>query len=372
MTSDLVAPAKSNVVPDWRRVLAVVAHPDDESFALGAVLDAFTRQGADVSVLCLTEGESSSLGEVEDLRAVRRSELAAAARELGVSRATLLRHPDGELSGVPRHLLADDVIDEVGLDHPDGFLVFDSSGVTGHPDHAAATAAAVLAAAVLDLPVLAWTLPSALAARLNEEQGARFTGRAEGEIHYEVPVDRGHQRAACAAHRSQSVPTSVVWRRLDLLGDVEHLLWLRPPTPTTKAPTTRPADKRAVHVTHRGGDRFEISVGGHVVAVDQPHELGGADSAPTATELFIGSLAACIAVNARRYLDRNDFSDHGFWVEADYDLASRPPRVSAVTIRLHLPAGFPESRRNALLAVASRCPVHATLTSEPDVSITIA
>ena len=47
-------------LPRWRRVLAVVAHPDDESFALGALLDRFVTAGAEVSVLCLTHGEASN------------------------------------------------------------------------------------------------------------------------------------------------------------------------------------------------------------------------------------------------------------------------------------------------------------------------
>lgn len=41
----------SDRLPEWSRVLVVVAHPDDESFALGALLDAFTRQGAEVHVM---------------------------------------------------------------------------------------------------------------------------------------------------------------------------------------------------------------------------------------------------------------------------------------------------------------------------------
>jgi LmbE family N-acetylglucosaminyl deacetylase len=46
----------AGVLPAWTSVLAVVAHPDDESFGLGAILDAFTGAGARVEVLCLTQG----------------------------------------------------------------------------------------------------------------------------------------------------------------------------------------------------------------------------------------------------------------------------------------------------------------------------
>lgn len=222
--------ATGATLPDWPRLLVVVAHPDDESFGLGAILDAFSGRGAQVSVLCLTEGEASTLGAGADLRGSRRDELATASRVLGVARTVLLHHPDGALSTTCRPLLSGEVVDEVNTCRADGLLVFDDSGVTGHPDHAAATAAALRAAEILDLPVLAWTLPRAVADQLNDELAvAAFSGCPPEEIDLMITVDRTHQVAASRAHRTQAVPTSPLWRRLELLGNTEHLRWLRRP-----------------------------------------------------------------------------------------------------------------------------------------------
>lgn len=67
-------------LPEWRSVLAVIAHPDDESFGLGAILSAFADQGAQSAVLCMTRGEASTLhGVAGDLGEIREGELAAAA-----------------------------------------------------------------------------------------------------------------------------------------------------------------------------------------------------------------------------------------------------------------------------------------------------
>jgi LmbE family N-acetylglucosaminyl deacetylase len=218
-------------LPPWESVLAVVAHPDDESFGLGAVVDAFTARGSRVTVLCLTEGESSTLGTGINLGRMRRDELAAASHELGVSGTVMHHHPDGDLSSVCRHVLAGEVVDEVGATHAEGLLVFDASGVTGHPDHAAATSAALLAAEVLDLPV-----PAAVAAQLNEESGgSTFSGHAPEQIDLRIAVDRAHQISASRAHHTQAVPSSPLWRRLELLGDTEHLRWLRRREPSEPA-----------------------------------------------------------------------------------------------------------------------------------------
>src|SRR5674476_931315 len=98
---------RADALPVWTSVLAVVAHPDDESFGLGALLDAFARSGAGVEVLCLTHGEASTLhGAPGDLASLRGTELAAAAEVLGVTRAMLKDHPDGNLRDLPAGMLA--------------------------------------------------------------------------------------------------------------------------------------------------------------------------------------------------------------------------------------------------------------------------
>jgi LmbE family N-acetylglucosaminyl deacetylase len=220
----------STRLPAWSTVLAVVAHPDDESFGLGAILDAFDRAGTRTAVLCLTRGEASTLhGVAGELSAVRGREFAAAARTLGVADTVLRDFPDGALGQVRRSSLVGEVIDEARAVRADGLLVFDPSGVTGHPDHAAATAAALLATAGVELPVLGWTLPTAVADRLNRELGTGFVGHRAADIDLQLTVDRARQTAACAAHVSQAIPTSVLWRRLELLGDSEYLRWLSNP-----------------------------------------------------------------------------------------------------------------------------------------------
>ena len=217
-------------LPGWDGVLAVVAHPDDESFGLGAVLAAFVDAGARVAVLCLTHGELSTVHGVEgDLYRIRAEEFATAAAALGVTTTTLLHHADGALASACRAQLAGEVVDAARDTRPDALLVFDPSGVTGHPDHTAATAAAIAAADILDLPVLGWTLPIHVALALNAERGTAFFGHKPDEIDYVITVDRDRQRAAIAAHTSQAPAYSVVWRRLQLLGNTEYLRRLRVP-----------------------------------------------------------------------------------------------------------------------------------------------
>ena len=152
-----------------RSALAVVAHPDDESFGLGGVLRWLTRLGVETQVLCLTHGEASTLGHVEDLAATRSAELACAAAVLGVSHVRLLDLPDGHLANVADEDL--DAVVEANLRSTDLVIVFEPGGVTGHPDHRAATAAAERVALKHGLPVIEWGVPGEVAEALNAEFG---------------------------------------------------------------------------------------------------------------------------------------------------------------------------------------------------------
>jgi LmbE family N-acetylglucosaminyl deacetylase len=228
---------RADALPAWTSVLAVVAHPDDESFGLGALLDAFARSGAGVEVLCLTHGEASTLhGTPGDLASLRGTELAAAAEVLAVTRVMLKDHPDGDLRDLPAGMLAAEVVAAAAACGAEGLLVFDTAGVTGHPDHMAATSAGLLAAQMRHLPVLGWTLPETVAAQLNQELGAGFVGHRDQDIDLRVSVDRTRQRLASLAHKSQALPSSVLWRRLELLGDTESLRWLHGPLGATVTP----------------------------------------------------------------------------------------------------------------------------------------
>ena len=112
------------ILPAWPSAPVVIAHPDDESFGLGAVIDQLTAAGAAAHILCYTRGRGRPA--------------------LGRNRAALLRQ-----------------------------------------------------------------LP--------------------GRIDLCVRISRQRQRRAALLHASQISPSAALWRRLQLLGECEHLRWLVPP-----------------------------------------------------------------------------------------------------------------------------------------------
>lgn len=217
--------------PMWKSVLAVIAHPDNGSTGLGAILDAFFTAGSRVRVLCLTHGQTWTLhaapGDIATLRGV---ELASADDVLGATRAKMHVHPDGSLSGVCQTKLANEVAAVAKTSHPDGLLLFDTAGVTNHLEHKAATAAGLVAADLLNLPALGWTLPEVVAAQLNRDYGARDVGQRAEDIDLRANLDRARQRLASHVHKGRVLPGSAIRGRLELLAETESLRWLRQPT----------------------------------------------------------------------------------------------------------------------------------------------
>jgi uncharacterized OsmC-like protein len=122
---------------------------------------------------------------------------------------------------------------------------------------------------------------------------------------------------------------------------------------------------------HLGDDRISVKVRGHEVLVDQPVEAGGTDAGPTPVELFVASLAACVAHYARGYLHRHRLAESPIEVHTQWSMSSSPARVAVVEMQVTVPADVPAARLAGLHAVVSHCTVHNTLTSPPEVQLRV-
>ena len=140
--------------PRGRSLLAIFAHPDDESFGAGGTLAKYASEGASVALVCATNGEigeisDPSLASTESLGEVRIAELRCAADALGVGELVLLGYRDSGMAGTADNdrpgafakAPADEVVPRlVGVIRrlrPDVVVTFDPSGGYGHPDHVA-------------------------------------------------------------------------------------------------------------------------------------------------------------------------------------------------------------------------------------------
>ncbi len=139
---------------EQRTLLAVFAHPDDESFGIGGTLAKYAAEGVRVVLACATMGEAGeikdpSLGTVEQLAEIRERELRCACDVLGISELHLLGYRDSGMAGspdndAPRSLVQADPAEVVGKIvrvmrqvRPQVVVTFEEGGGYGHPDHMA-------------------------------------------------------------------------------------------------------------------------------------------------------------------------------------------------------------------------------------------
>lgn len=125
-----------------RTLLAVYAHPDDESFGVGGTLIHYSRAGARVALVCATRGER---GEISDpalatpdtLGTVREAELRGACAVLGVSDLTFMDYMDGDLNIAPFDEAVGKVVSVLRRLRPQVVVTFNADGGYGHTDHIA-------------------------------------------------------------------------------------------------------------------------------------------------------------------------------------------------------------------------------------------
>src|SRR5689334_13547707 len=141
------------------RIMAILAHPDDESLGMGGTLAKYALQGAETFVLTATRGDAGRFRGLPQgdpnhpgragLARIREAELRAACAVLGVREVSLLDYHDQELDRADPVEVIGAIASHVRRVRPDVVLTFGPDGAYGHPDHIAisqfASAAAVAA-----------------------------------------------------------------------------------------------------------------------------------------------------------------------------------------------------------------------------------
>jgi LmbE family N-acetylglucosaminyl deacetylase len=123
-------------------LLAVFAHPDDETFRPGGTLALLALSGVHVHLLTATRGQAGASGNPplctpEDLPAMRERELRCACATLGIQPPRLLDYEDGKLSEAEPDRVIAQILESIHEIQPQVLLTFGPDGLSGHPDHIA-------------------------------------------------------------------------------------------------------------------------------------------------------------------------------------------------------------------------------------------
>lgn len=215
------------LLEDASTILAVHAHPDDESLSTGALLTWLAVAGKDVVLVTATRGEEGEIvdgaigaDETRSLDQVRAEEIDQATAALGITQRHLLGTAPALAPGAEPRIYRDsgmqwvreglagpsptagtdsfslrpledataDLLALIDTVHPDLLLGYDDEGTYGHPDHVRAHHLAAAAADRSRLPLL--------------EVASKGAGR-EGFHWRDLPQTRPTVLAALRSYRTQ-------------------------------------------------------------------------------------------------------------------------------------------------------------------------
>jgi len=141
MTAQDPSPTRSPANP--LKLMAILAHPDDESMGLGGTLARYAAEGVSTHLVTATRGEKGWFGPPGEnpgpygLGRIRQAELLNAAQILGLHSVDFLNLIDGELARADVHATTAHIVSLVRSIRPQVVVTFGSDGNYGHPDHIA-------------------------------------------------------------------------------------------------------------------------------------------------------------------------------------------------------------------------------------------
>lgn len=128
---------------DALKLLAILAHPDDESLGVGSTLAKYAAEGVGTYLICATRGERGWTGDEKDnpgltaLGKIREAELRCAANTLNIKQVYFLDYLDGDLDQADAQEAIKKIAAIIREVRPQVALSFGPDGIYGHPDHIA-------------------------------------------------------------------------------------------------------------------------------------------------------------------------------------------------------------------------------------------
>ncbi|HSN94858.1 MAG TPA: PIG-L family deacetylase [Anaerolineaceae bacterium] len=135
-----------------KKILAIQAHPDDESFGMGGTLALYAQQGVEITLVTATGGENGPVPEAyknsgQSVKDIRTKELDCAIKALGITRLIRLGYQDSGMEGwdankdplafinQSKQEVSDRILQILREFQPQVVLTHNAKGDYGHPDH---------------------------------------------------------------------------------------------------------------------------------------------------------------------------------------------------------------------------------------------
>ncbi len=198
---------------DVPTILAVFAHPDDESYGPAGTLALYAKAGVAVHLVIFTNGEAGSIGvsktlSAEELGSRRKVEMENAGRAIGVTSLTMIGLPDSRLHEVDLDEGTAIVRRAIDRHRPEILMTFHERGVSGHPDHIAVFRFCEKAFGETGdhhpLKLYGWAIPESFRGRFQSRREIQLVSDDEINAIIEIPESAVDSKIeAIEAHETQ-------------------------------------------------------------------------------------------------------------------------------------------------------------------------
>lgn len=124
-----------------------------------------------------------------------------------------------------------------------------------------------------------------------------------------------------------------------------------------------------LQITFPGNKKVAASFDGFTVTTDQPKDNEGDGSAPAPFDLFLASIGTCAGYFVKSFCEERKIEIEGLTLTEEAVWDEETHKLKSINLMIHLPQGFPDKYKNAVISAANLCSVKKTLLNPPEFTI---
>lgn len=135
--------------------------------------------------------------------------------------------------------------------------------------------------------------------------------------------------------------------------------------------TKMASDGSPIEITFFGKKGVSATSGPYTVNTDQPVQYGGEGKFPAPFDYLLYALGTCAGFFVRAFLKSRGLPEEGVYLTETVEWGA-DDTLSAVRLKIHLPAEFPEKYHKPLVRAADTCSVKKMVAGNLEVTVEIA
>lgn len=121
-----------------------------------------------------------------------------------------------------------------------------------------------------------------------------------------------------------------------------------------------------MEISFPGGKRVDARAGTLVIGTDQSVQSGGGGTAPEPYMLFLASMGTCAGIYVLGFCQSRGLPTEGLRLTQRMEWNAVSHKLEAVHLTVHLPEGFPEKYKEAVVRAADQCAVKRAIQDPPE------